>query len=423
MYYNSIVFMPQLIGILDSYKETRDFTVKLCQPLKPEDLVVQPILDVSPPKWHLGHSTWFFETFILIPKLKGYKPFHEDFSYFFNSYYENVGKRVLKADRGNLSRPTIEEILNYREYVDNEIFEFFKVNQDEHSLFLLELGINHEQQHQELMIYDIKYILGNNPLQPGYVKHKAINSRTSGLRFVEIPKGIYDIGHNKPDFFYDNEKAPHKVFLQSYKIADRLVTNWEYLDFIKDGGYKDFNLWLSDGWDWINEKNILCPLYWQNSEDGWLNYNLSGLHKLDLDAPVSHVSYYEAEAFARWAGKRLPTEFEWETAAKLHHPENNIDSNLLESKIFRPIPKSGNNMQFWGDCWEWTGSAYLPYPGYRKDKGALGEYNSKFMINQMVLRGGSFATPISHIRHTYRNFFHPEKRWLISGIRLAENDL
>ncbi|PKA97331.1 ergothioneine biosynthesis protein EgtB [Flavobacteriaceae bacterium MAR_2009_75] len=379
--------------LLDFFLETRKHTEHICQPLEIEDYVVQPIIDVSPPKWHLGHSTWFFEEFILKPHAENYRLFSEDFAFVFNSYYETVGKRVIRSDRGNLSRPSVEKVYEYRSYVTDAINRLFADEQSQQLNDLLEIGIHHEKQHQELLITDIKYILGNNPLLPIYSEnfeeHLVENHEQDWIQVVE---GIYEIGHDSEDFCYDNELGRHKVYLQPFEISNKLVTNGEFIAFISAGGYNNFELWHAEGWDWINQNNTKSPLYWHNIDGEWFYYTMNGLQKVNPAAPATHISYYEAFAFAQWKGYRLPTEFEWETAQK-YFP--------------------------WGARWEWTESAYLPYPNYQKAEGALGEYNGKFMVNQKVLRGASVATSKKHTRHTYRNFFQPSLRWQFTGLRLA----
>ncbi|SHG82805.1 ergothioneine biosynthesis protein EgtB [Flagellimonas flava] len=381
-------------SLLDFFLETRKDSENICQPLEIEDYVVQPVVDVSPPKWHLGHTTWFFEEFILKPHAEGYKEFDPDFSFVFNSYYETVGKRVVRSDRGNLSRPSVKQVYAYREYVTEGIKQFFGQGQTQALNDLLEIGIHHEKQHQELLFTDIKYILGNNPLLPVYSEkfedHPIENHQSD---WIDMDEGIYDIGHNSEDFCYDNELGRHKVFLHSYTISNRLVTNSEYIEFIEAGGYQRFDIWHAEGWDWVNQNKVNSPLYWHNIDGKWWHYTAKGLQKVDGSAPLAHISYFEAFAYAQWKGLRLPTEFEWEAAQK-----------------FFP----------WGTRWEWTESSYLPYPNYQKADGALGEYNGKFMVSQKVLRGGSVATPNKHTRHTYRNFFHPQLRWQFTGLRLAK---
>ena len=381
-------------SLLDFFLETRKHTEQLCAPLEIEDYVVQPIIDVSPPKWHLGHTTWFFEEFILKALAKDYQIFDEDFSFVFNSYYETVGKRVVRSDRGNLSRPSVQKVYDYRHYVTSAMKDLFSENQNREVLDLLEIGIHHEKQHQELLLTDIKYILGNNPLLPEYsndfIEHPLEKHRQE---WVAVEEGIYEIGHDSGDFCYDNELGRHKVYLHSFEISNRLVTNQEYIEFISAGGYQKFDWWHAEGWDWVLNTKIEAPLYWHNINGEWHYYSLKGLQKVDADAPVTHISYFEAFAFAQWKGCRLPTEFEWE-AAQSYFP--------------------------WGKRWEWTESAYLPYPNYQKADGALGEYNGKFMVNQKVLRGGSVATPIKHTRPTYRNFFQTNLRWQFTGLRLVK---
>ncbi|MFC1733835.1 ergothioneine biosynthesis protein EgtB [candidate division KSB1 bacterium] len=410
--------------LLAKYKLTRDVTVNLCKPLIKEDYVVQPIEDVSPPKWHLGHTSWFFEVFILIPYAKNYSPFHKDFNFLFNSYYESLGDRVIRASRGNLSRPSVDEIYNYRKSVDTAIIDFIENNKltDKKIIDFILLGINHEQQHQELLLTDIKYILGTNPLFPAYISNKKIlenkNPYSAINDYHEIPAGNYQIGHLSNEFCFDNEKAAHIVLLNDFYIRKQLVSNKEFLDFIDDGGYKQFQFWLSEGWNWVQNQNVSNPLYWNKINGNWYEYTLQGHKKLNISLPVTHISFFEADAFARWAGKRLPTEFEWEVAAMIINPEITTEFNFIDSGFFHPIMET-NQSHFLGNVWEWTNSAYLPYPGYIQDQGALGEYNGKFMINQMVLKGGSCATSMNHIRHTYRNFFQADKRWQFTGIRLA----
>ena len=379
--------------LLTRYQTIRRHTEQICSPLQTEDYVVQPVADVSPPKWHLGHTTWFFETFILRPYFMGYQELNADYNFVFNSYYESVGARVIRTDRGNLSRPSVHDVYRYREYVDKAMADFLCAEPPADMKELLILGFNHEQQHQELLYYDIKYILGNNPLFPAYY-NDYISPVVEQVdeAFISMDEGIYEIGHNGIGFCFDNELNRHKVYLNPFEINPNLVTNAEYLEFINAGGYQDFRHWHAQGWDWVNCHNITAPLYWHLIDGEWHNYTYHGLQKLSLHQTVCHISYYEAYAYAAWKGMRLPTEFEWEAAAT----------------------------QFkWGKSWEWTESAYLPYPGFNKTPGAIGEYNGKFMVNQKVLRGASEVTPPGHSRITYRNFFHPELRWHFTGIRLA----
>ena len=389
--------------LTQQYLRVRAHSEAICRGLETEDYVVQPVADVSPPKWHLGHTTWFWETFVLVPNAPDYRIFHDDFSYVFNSYYETVGKRVLRTDRGNLSRPTVAGVYQYRAYVDEHMSRFLddadSLSSDLYAL--IELGLNHEQQHQELLISDIKYILGHNPLLPAVAMPMVTQPEYRFLSVaaepsITLPEGIYSIGHrslenevNQP-FHFDNERTAHKVYLNKITLLGSLVTNGEYLNFIESGGYGDFRHWLADGWAWVNANGIQAPLYWHRVGTAWWHYTFDGLSPVDSDAPVCHVSHYEADAYARWKGQRLPTEFEWEAAAV---------------------------QLAWGMRWEWTNSAYLPYPGFVTVEGAVGEYNGKFMSGQMVLRGASVATPEGHSRPTYRNFFQPDKRWQFTGIR------
>jgi ergothioneine biosynthesis protein EgtB len=417
-----LIRTPEVESIIKKYCRVRKQSLSICEPLLPEDHVVQPIVDVSPPKWHLGHTTWFFETFLLKNYYKGYKVFDNDFNFVFNSYYESIGSRLRRTDRGNLTRPSIHEIHEYRRYVDVFMKELLENIVDEKILEVTELGLQHEQQHQELLVTDIKYILGHNPLFPEYKKGGiTLSPKAADINFLEVPAGMYGIGCMTDNFCFDNEQPAHKVFVESFNIADRLITNAEYLEFVNDGGYTDFRHWLMEGWEMVKAFKWEAPLYWIKKKDEWFEYTLGGLHEMDLNAPVTHVSFYEADAFAKWYGKRLLTEFEWEAAAMHFKPEIE-KGNFLENGIFHPQSPNSGDLQLMGNAWEWTYSAYHPYPGYAREEGALGEYNGKFMINQMVLRGGSCATPKDHIRTSYRNFFHPDKRWQFTGIRLCGRD-
>ena len=414
-------------SLINEYKEIRNRTVQICEPLKPEDYVVQPIEDVSPPKWHLGHTTWFFEVMILEPNMKKYRFYNEKYNYIFNSYYESFGERMLRVDRGNISRPTVEEVLHYRELIDENMHIMLSEKLDNKILDLIELGLNHEQQHQELLITDIKYILGHNLLFPSYkLKYdQALDklAKHTDPVYLKVNEGIFEVGYQGDGFHYDNEEKRHKVYLNGFSFSDMLITNGEYISFIQDKGYKRFEFWSSDGWEWIQQYQVRSPLYWHLIDKKFYEYTLTnGLQKINPDAPVTHVSYYEAEAFARWKKMRLLTEFEWEVAVEKYALELDYNfSNFQDNNLFHPLARKESSYQLIGDVWEWTNSAYLPYPGYKQDKGALGEYNGKFMINQMVLRGGSCATPYSHYRNSYRNFFQPEKRWQFTGIRLAKD--
>jgi ergothioneine biosynthesis protein EgtB len=425
------------------YQAVRAQSVALVQPLLPEDTVVQPTLDVSPPKWHLAHTTWFWETFLLKNYLPGYEVYHPDYAFLFNSYYNSLGSRVNRADRGTLSRPPLADVYRYRAYVDEHMATLLARLADLPSTAteLLELGLHHEQQHQELLATDIKYILSTNPLAPGYLGSEelrvkseelaednssllTLNSSLSAATWLPVPGGIYAVGHQEAGFSFDNELPVHEVLVAPFELQNRLVTNGEFLEFIEAGGYRQFQFWLGEGWDLVNREGWAAPLYWSKTSEGqWLRYGPTGLEPLSLAAPVSHISFYEADAYAQWAGARLPTEAEWEVAAR-HFDATPAGGNWLETGHFdpQPLPADADPMQchqLLGDCWEWTYSAYHPYPGYQRAAGALGEYNGKFMLNQLVLRGGSCATPESHIRLTYRNFFHADKRWQFTGLRLA----
>ncbi len=382
------------MDLLNQYNLIRKQTETICAPLETEDYVVQPIVDVSPPKWHLGHTTWFFETFILKPFYPRYREYNPEFNFVFNSYYETIGARVLRTDRGNLSRPSVDEIYIYRAYVDEHMNIFIPKKLTQEIEEILVLGLNHEQQHQELLVTDIKYILGHNPLFPSYNDEGVLlYGYKSTDEMLKVDEGIYEIGFKGEGFCFDNELNAHKVFLPAYEISKNLVTNGDYLEFMNAGGYQNFMHWHAEGLDWVNQNHIKSPQYWHFIDGEWQYYTLTGLRHLDLNEPVCHINYYEACAFAAWKELRLPTEAEWEVAA----PQ--LD---------------------WGQRWEWTESAYLPYPGFKKAAGAIGEYNGKFMVNQMVLRGASVATAINHSRTTYRNFFHPSLRWQFTGLRLAK---
>ncbi|MBD1423995.1 ergothioneine biosynthesis protein EgtB [Sphingobacterium arenae] len=384
-----------MIDLKDKYRSVRERSEDICATLKTEDYVVQPVVDVSPPKWHLGHTSWFFETFILQHHLTGYSIFNPSYPFVFNSYYESLGARVIRTNRGNLSRPTVEEVYEYRHHVDAAMDHLLSQPISEEVRKLAILGLNHEEQHQELLATDIKYILGHNPLFPTYTEiANPLSGEIFTEEFITIKDGMYDIGYDSEGFCFDNELNRHTVFLPAFKIAKGLITNGQYLEFMKDGGYQKHEYWHAEGLDWIKTNHINSPLYWHWINGRWHYYSSAGVQPLKLDEPLAHVSYYEASAFAAWKGMRLPTEFEWEVA----------------SSRFT-----------WGERWEWTGSAYLPYPGYVRAAGAIGEYNGKFMVNQMVLRGASIVTPPEHSRPSYRNFFHPHLRWQHTGIRLAQN--
>ena len=416
--------------LLARFHQIRNFTNTLCSGLEPEDCVVQSMPDVSPTKWHLAHTTWFFETFILKKFVPGYRAEIPEYAYLFNSYYNAAGDMHRRDLRGLISRPTVIGAQRYRASVDSHIDDLLS-GADEKLLDKIEpilvLGIHHEQQHQELLITDIKHVFAQNPLYPVFRGGDAALRRPdSGARrpyqFVDFEETTIAIGHNGDEFAYDNEGPRHQALVAAFSLASRPVTNGEYIEFIEDGGYTRTEFWLSLGWMTVNEQRWQAHLYWTKRDGVWWNFTLSGFRPVDESEPVTHVSYFEADAYANWAGGRLPTEFEWERAA-LDCP---VEGNFVEGETFHPraLSTPGHDMrlhQMFGDVWEWTRSAYSPYPGYRAAPGALGEYNGKFMCNQYVLRGGSCATSRSHIRHTYRNFFQPEKRWQFTGIRLARD--
>jgi ergothioneine biosynthesis protein EgtB len=430
-------------GLLQNYFKIRRTSEMICQPLKIDDYVIQSMPDVSPPKWHLAHTSWFFETFILIPHLKGYRPFHPQFGYIFNSYYKALGNHHPRLQRGLLSRPTVEEVYQYRSFVDEAIQKLIENSSDkifQETRFPLILGFNHEQQHQELLLTDIKHIFFSNPLRPCYLESDPPlpnplppgERGNKSVKWIEYPEGIRQIGFEgeSKEFCFDNERPRHRVFLEKYCLASRLVTNGEFLEFIQDRGYQNPLLWLSDGWDAVQQNLWEAPLYWEKREGEWWMMTLSGMRPVDPEEPVCHISYYEADAYSRWMGKRLPTEAEWENAAR----EVPICGNLFESGKLHPSvspsPIQGEGAkkeeekipaQLFGDVWEWTQSPYMPYPRFKPTSGYFAEYNGKFMCNQMVLRGGSCFTPTNHIRATYRNFFPPQARWQCTGLRLAED--
>ncbi len=413
-------------AIYQTFNDVRAESESICKPLEIEDYGIQTMPDVSPPKWHLAHTSWFFETFILKPFVPDYSVFHPKYEHLFNSYYEQVGTFHPRPERGLLSRPTVAEVYEYRQYI-NEQMTFLLLNlnncklsqQDQNEILRrTEIGLNHEQQHQELMLTDIKHIFANNPLKPTYLQLKStppINS--TAIEWHAHPAGIYKIGYTGDDYAFDNEGPAHKVYLQAFRIASRLTTNQEFLSFIEAGGYQNPAHWLSDGWKKVQTEQWQQPFYWYKENETWYEMTLGGMRRLDLHAPVSHVSFYEANAYANWKEKRLPTEQEWEVAASQY----TIKGNFREQGYLQPIANNGtDHHQFYGDVWEWTQSSYSPYPGYQAAAGALGEYNGKFMSSQFVLRGGSCITPQNHIRNSYRNFFYPGDRWQYSGIRLAE---
>ena len=416
-------------SLAERYLSTRRLTQRLVAPLSAEDQMVQSMPEASPAKWHQAHTTWFFETFVLEPHAPEYRPFHSSFRFLFNSYYKQLANQAAiphpsRSLRGTFSRPSLEEVKQYREHVDAAMLRLLEANVSAEALALAELGLHHEQQHQELTLTDIKHAFWVHPLRPAYAA--AEFPRAGGelpLEWVRYRGGVVSIGHEDECFAFDNETPQHEVLLAPYRMGSRLVTNGDYLDFMRDGGYSRPDLWLSDGWDRVCAEQWRAPLYWETRDGDWLEFTLSGMAPVESARPVCHVSYYEADAFARWAGARLPTEFEWEAAAQ----KKTVAGNFLESELLHPAPAPATGgqhpttAQLFGDCWEWTASAYAPYPGYRAAAGALGEYNGKFMCNQMVLRGGSCVTPEPHIRASYRNFFPPHARWQFMGIRLAND--
>jgi ergothioneine biosynthesis protein EgtB len=419
--------------LLKTYQDVRATTEALCRPLAIEDYVLQAMPDVSPTRWHLAHVTWFFETFLLEPSLPGYRVRDPRYRVLFNSYYNAVGPQFSRPDRGHLSRPTVAEVYAYRAHVDEGMTCLIETIADDGVAALVELGLHHEQQHQELILTDIKFNLGLNPLRPAVHDLRIPRGpEAPPLGWVEHRGGIVWIGHDSSGFSFDNECPRHRALLEPYRIADRLVTSGEFLEFVDAGGYTDWRWWTSEGWRVARERGWQAPLYWEREAGAWHVYTLSGLVPLDPDAPVAHVSWFEADAYARWRDARLPTEAEWEAAAAdlvvghggPQHDGPPLAGNFVESGAHHPLPARAADpapRQMFGDVWEWTASAYTPYPGYRPVDNAASEYNGKFMVNQMVLRGGSCATPGAHVRASYRNFFPPDARWQFSGIRLASS--
>jgi ergothioneine biosynthesis protein EgtB len=399
------------------FLDTRRATVALTTPLTVEDQLVQSMPDASPTKWHLAHTTWFFETFVLLPFHAGYQPYDARYAYLFNSYYEAIGDRQPRAQRGALTRPTLPEIHGYRRAVDEAMSAFLDSDCAEEARTRTELGLHHEQQHQELILTDVQHALWVNPLRPAYGAAAPDLAPVPSPEWTAFPEGLYEVGHAGPGFSFDNETPRHRVFLEAFSLCSRPVTCGEYLAFMVDGGYARADLWLSEGWAAAQAGGWRGPLFWEQRNGDWLEFGLGGMHHIAPGEPVTHVSFFEADAYARWAGARLPTEFEWETAAASGSPQG---GHFAESARYRPrVATAGPLRQIFGDVWEWTASAYLPYPRYAPAPGALGEYNGKFMSNQMVLRGGSCLTPASHIRATYRNFFPGATRWQMAGFRLA----
>ncbi len=418
--------------LLHDFQTVRAWTARLCEPLHPEDYVVQSMEDASPTKWHIAHTSWFFETFLLKPHLSNYQSLHPQYDFLFNSYYNSVGERHCRAKRGVISRPTVDEAWQYRAYIDRHIEELLQ-SADKNKLQvlapLMTLGLHHEQQHQELMATDFKHVLGENPLYPAYRPREIARTEIAPLQWLKFDEGVYCIGHdeNEAGFAFDNESPRHRRFVESFALADRLVTNAEYREFMQSGGYEQPQWWLSAGWATVQAQGWNAPFYWENHDGQWQQFTLSGLRPIEDSEPVCHLSYFEADAFARWAGGRLPTETEWEIAAQ-NVP---IDGSFAESENFHPAPDANDKngaastctpRQMYGEVWQWTRSQYEPYPGYAPVEGALGEYNGKFMCNQFVLRGASCVTPRSHARSTYRNFFPPDARWQFTGLRLAKDE-
>lgn len=399
------------------YSEVRGMSMRITRPLSPEDQMLQSMPDASPAKWHLAHTTWFFETFILKP-LASYQVFDPRFTYLFNSYYKQLGGHPYRGARGLMSRPTLEQVHAFRAHVDAAMGKFLEDPPAE-ILELIELGLNHEQQHQELILTDVKHGLWSGPLRPELIESDDAQADAPKLSWIGFEGGIHSIGHQGSSFAFDNEGPRHEVLLRPFELGSRLVTNREYLEFMNDKGYERPELWLSEGWDTVYRECWTAPLYWERDEAGnWRQFTRDGLRPVNPAEPVCHISFFEADAFARWSGKRLPTEEEWEVAAE----RMPVKGTLLEDDVLHPQPAKAEGMQqIFGDVWEWTGSAYLAYPGFRPAAGAVGEYNGKFMCNQFILRGGSCATPASHIRASYRNFFPPHARWQFSGLRLAND--
>lgn len=406
-------------SLAERFAQTRAHTEALCRPLQVEDYVVSSMADVSPTKWHLAHTSWFFETFLLDQHEPGYRSPNPRYAYLFNSYYVQAGERHCRAQRGLVTRPTVDEVFQYRRHVADAVLALIgRLDGDEaHPAWkIIELGIHHEQQHQELMLTDIKHVFWMNPLHPAYREPLPRTPDVPPLQWHGVEEGLYRIGHEGTDFAFDNEGPSHRVFLDAFRIGTRLVTNGEYLDFINDGGYRRTPLWLSSGWVAVRDNGWTAPLYWQESQDGWTEFTLAGDAPLDLASPVTHLSYYEADAYARWSGHRLPTEMQWEVAARAFP----VRGNFVEHGRMHPGTAGEGMSQLYGDAWQWTQSSYVAYPGYTPSAGAIGEYNGKWMCDQWVLRGASCATPSSHARLTYRNFFPSDARWQFTGIRLVE---
>jgi ergothioneine biosynthesis protein EgtB len=414
-------------ALVRRFDEVRSHTETLAAPLSPEDQTVQSMPDTSPTKWHRAHVTWFFETFVLADHEVGFAPYQDKYWFLFNSYYEAVGPRFSRPDRGVISRPGAHDVGVFRDNVDARMRDLLTTLDDGTVAKLaptIELGFHHEQQHQELLLMDIKHVLSMNPLHPTYGGTPSAAAESDSLAWIDVDGGLVEVGHEGDGFSFDNELPRHQTWLAPYRIADRLITNGEWLQFMADGGYQRHEFWLSDGWSKVKGEGWHAPLYWDDLDGVWFEHTLNGTWPVNPGLPASHISHYEADAYATWGGKRLPTEAEWEHAALLHGPDDPSTGNLADATTYHPQvagPSTGRLRQVYGDCWEWTSSAYLPYPGFHPAAGAIGEYNGKFMSNQMVLRGGCALTPPGHARASYRNFFPPGSRWALSGVRLADD--
>ncbi|MBB2918531.1 ergothioneine biosynthesis protein EgtB [Cupriavidus alkaliphilus] len=415
---------PHEPALLSQYRHIRAATETLVADLSDADATVQSMDDASPAKWHLAHTTWFFEEFVLAARIPDYEPVDPAYRYLFNSYYEAVGARHPRPQRGLLTRPSLDEVLAYREAVDEAMLSLLGSAQTDDEAALITLGLQHEQQHQELLLTDMLHLFAQNPLRPAFAPElpaPVIADPRPAPDWIGFDGGLVEVGHRGESFAFDCEGPRHKTYLAPFTLCSHPVSNRQWFEFIEDGGYQSTGLWLSDGWRWVGEQGIQAPLYWEEREGTWWQMTLRGMHPVDPDSPVTHVSFYEADAFARWAERRLPTEAEWEHAAS----RLPATGNFVEGRALRPLPDRQNTAgvlrQMFGDVWEWTASAFLPYPGFRPNAGAVGEYNGKFMSGQMVLRGGSCVTPESHIRATYRNFFYPHQRWQFTGVRLADD--
>jgi ergothioneine biosynthesis protein EgtB len=411
---------PERELLRSEFRQVRSISEKLCAPLAVDDYQIQSVPQTSPPKWHIAHVSWFFETFILPKFNAGYRPFNEKFDYIFNSYYYTHGKMYPRPQRGLLSRPTVEEVIAYRHHIDKMVDDLLENTTDENWNELKDrvtLGLHHEQQHQELLLMDVKHNFSVNPIKPAYREDLASPEGSSrSINWIKFEGGLHSLGNKGNEFCFDNETPQHKLLLNPFSLADRFITNAEFLEFIEDNGYTNPALWLSDGWTKINIDSWKHPLYWSKKDNTWQQFTLGGMRLLNPDEPVCHLSYYEADAFARWTGKRLPLEAELEIALS----QQPITGNFFEDDLLHPSPADQPG-QWFGDLWAWTASPYMAYPGFKPLAGTIGEYNGKFMSNQMVLRGGSCVTSSSHMRSSYRNFFYPDERWAFTGVRLAED--